>query len=90
MSLEKLARSKKLAKYNPRLFFAHVRRNRRLNRRKLARGADHGAFVTGFLNILRAAFNFGRLVHFALRGKMLKPPIARLPAIKMDFINRPS
>ncbi len=29
-------------------------------------------------------------VHFALRRKMLKPPIARLPAIKMDFINRPS
>ncbi len=25
-----------------------------------------------------------------LRRKMLKPPIARLPAIKMDFINRPS
>ncbi len=29
---------------------------------------------------LRAAFNFGR-VHFALRRKMRKPPIARLPAI---------
>ncbi len=31
--------------------------------------------------ILRAAFKFGRRVHFALRRKMLKPPIARLPAI---------
>ncbi len=38
----------------------------------------------------RAAFKFGRRVHFALRRKMLKPPIARLPAIQMDFINRPS
>ncbi len=33
------------------------------------------------LTILRAAFKFGRRVHFALRRKMLKPPIARLPAI---------
>ncbi len=30
---------------------------------------------------LRAAFKFGRRVHFALRRKMRKPPIARLPAI---------
>ncbi len=30
---------------------------------------------------LRAAFKFGRLVHVALRRKMLNPPIARLPAI---------
>ncbi len=30
--------------------------------------------------ILRAAFKFGRRVHFALRRKLLKPPIARLPA----------
>ncbi len=29
----------------------------------------------------RAAFKFGRHVHFALRRKMLKPPLARLPAI---------
>ncbi len=29
-------------------------------------------------------------MHFALGRKMLKPPIARLPAIQMDFINRPS
>ncbi len=27
------------------------------------------------------AFKFGRRVHFALRRKMLKPPIARLSAI---------
>ncbi len=39
---------------------------------------------------MRAAFEFGRRVHFALRRKMLNPPIARFPAIKMDFINRPS
>ncbi len=38
----------------------------------------------------RAAFKFGRRVHFALRRKMLKSPIARLPAILMYFINRPS
>ncbi len=30
---------------------------------------------------LRAAFKFGRRAHFALRRKMRKPPIARLPAI---------
>ncbi len=30
---------------------------------------------------LRAAFTFGWRVHFALRRKMLNPPIARLPAI---------
>ncbi len=29
-------------------------------------------------------------VHLALRRKMLQPPIARLPAIELDFINRPS
>ncbi len=33
------------------------------------------------LFFLRAAFKFGRRVHFALRRKMLKPPIARLSAI---------
>ncbi len=38
----------------------------------------------------RAAFKFGRRVHFALRRKMLKSPIARLPAIFLDFMNRPS
>ncbi len=31
--------------------------------------------------ILRAAFKFGRRVHFSLRRKMRKPPITRLPAI---------
>ncbi len=39
---------------------------------------------------LRAAFKFGRCVHFALRRKMLNPPIARLPAVQLDFIHRPS
>ncbi len=29
----------------------------------------------------RAAFKLGRRVHFELRRKVLKPPIARLPAI---------
>ncbi len=29
---------------------------------------------------LRVAFKFGQRVHFELRRKMLKPPIARLPA----------
>ncbi len=37
----------------------------------------------------RAAFKFGRRVHFALRCKRLKSPIARLPAILLYFINRP-
>ncbi len=37
----------------------------------------------------RAVFKFGRRVHFALRRKMLKSPIARLPAILLYFINRP-
>ncbi len=36
----------------------------------------------------RAAFKFGRRVHFALRRKMLNPPIARLPAIKMEVEKR--
>ncbi len=35
--------------------------------------------AAGFL--LHAAFKFGRRVHFALRLKMLNPPIAHLPAI---------
>ncbi len=43
-----------------------------------------------YLPALRAAFKFGRRVHFALRRKMLNPPIARLPAIEVDFINCPS
>ncbi len=34
---------------------------------------------------LRAALKFGLCVHFALRCKMLNPPIARLPAIKLDL-----
>ncbi len=38
----------------------------------------------------RAAFKFGRRVHFALRRQMLKLPIARLPAILLYFIYRPS
>ncbi len=32
-------------------------------------------------SFLRAAFKFGRRVHFAVRRKMRKPPITRLPAI---------
>ncbi len=34
-----------------------------------------------FTYLFRAAFKFGRRVHFALRSKMLKMTIARLPAI---------
>ncbi len=52
----------------------------------LAQNIDAMAYL---LNI-RAAFKFGRRVHFALRRKMLKSPIARLPAIFLNFINRPS
>ncbi len=40
--------------------------------------------------LLHAAFKFGRRVHFALRRKMLKSPIARLPAILLYIIDRPS
>ncbi len=43
-----------------------------------------------FVLFFRAAFKFGRRVHFALRRKMLKSPIARLPAISLYIINRPS
>ncbi len=39
---------------------------------------------------LRAAFKFGRGVHFALRRKMRKPPISRVPAILDGLTNRPS
>ncbi len=39
---------------------------------------------------LRAAFKFGRGVHFALRRKMRKPPISRVPAILNGLTNRPS
>ncbi len=37
-----------------------------------------------------AAYKCGWRGHFSLRCKMLKPPIARFPAIKLDLINRPS
>ncbi len=36
------------------------------------------------------AFKFGRRVHFALRRKMRKPPITRVPAILNGLTNRPS
>ncbi len=39
---------------------------------------------------LRAAFKFGRRVYFALRRKMRKPPITRVPAILNGPTNRPS
>ncbi len=38
----------------------------------------------------RLAFKFSRRVHFALRCKMLKSPIARLSAILLELINHPS
>ncbi len=37
---------------------------------------------------LRAAINFGRLVHFAVRRKMRKPPITRVTAILNGLTNR--
>ncbi len=41
-------------------------------------------------SLMRAAFKFGRRVHFALRRKMRKPPITRVPAILNGLTNRPS
>ncbi len=49
-----------------------------------------GLFFAIINHFFRAAFKFGRRVHFALRRKMLKLGIARLPAIKLDLTNRPS
>ncbi len=39
---------------------------------------------------LRVAFKFGQSLYFALQRKMIKPPIARLPANELDFLNHPS
>ncbi len=47
------------------------------------------ALATAQLWIL-AAFKFGRRVRFALRRKMRKPPITRVPAILNGPTNRPS
>ncbi len=33
------------------------------------------------IRFFRAGFKFGRRLNFALRRKMLKPPIARIPTI---------
>ncbi len=38
----------------------------------------------------RAAFILVTRVHFPFRRKMIKSLIARLPAIQLDLINRPS
>ncbi len=38
----------------------------------------------------RAAFKFGRRVHYALCRKMRKPPVNRVPAILNGLTNRPS
>ncbi len=46
--------------------------------------------TSALLFTLLITINFGRHVHFALRRIKLKPPIARLPEIVLDFINRPS
>ncbi len=69
----------------------------RQNLRSLTREWNIVALLLAFwkatvegLGTLRAAFKFGRRVHSALQRKMRKPPIARLPAIEMDLINRPS
>ncbi len=50
--------------------------NRRASQREVL-----GERPKPLLLFLRAAFKFGRRVHFALQRKMLKLPIARLPAI---------
>ncbi len=41
-------------------------------------------------HLTRAAFKFGRGVHFALRRTMRKPPISRVPAILNGLTYRPS
>ncbi len=46
----------------------------------------HGEAFSMANYFFRAAFKFGRRVHFALRRKMPKLPIARLPAILMNCI----
>ncbi len=43
-----------------------------------------------FIYFFCVAFKFGRRVRFALRRKMRKPPITRVSAIYVDFLNRPS
>ncbi len=52
--------------------------------------ADFPIYDNGLYCILRAALKFGRRVHFALRWKMRKPPITRVPAIFNALTNRPS
>ncbi len=46
-------------------------------------------FLQSASPFLRAAYKFGRGVHFALRRKMRKPPISRVPAILNGLTNRP-
>ncbi len=41
-------------------------------------------------HFLRAAFKFGRRVHFALRRKIQNPPITRVPAIFNGLTNSSS
>ncbi len=48
------------------------------------------SYIYIYIRPFRAAFKVGRRVHFALRRKTLKSPIARLPEILLDFVNRPS
>ncbi len=69
-------------------------KNSMLTRQRLFRSRPELNWATALLFWYtmdeRAAFKFGRRVHFALGRKMLKPPIARLAAIYIDLINRPS
>ncbi len=45
-------------KYNPRQFFEHLRRNRRLKQRIMALRADDGAVVTDFPNMAHIPANY--------------------------------
>ncbi len=47
-------------------------------------------WVNSSPTFFHAAFKLGRREHFTHRLKMLKSPIARLPAILLDLINRPT
>ncbi len=76
----------------------HSIRNRSAPKAMHAPAHVHNSTVTNFLQsnyltgsiFLRAAFKFGRGVHFVLRRKMRKPPISRVPTMLNRLTNRPS
>ncbi len=49
-------------KSNPKRFFAHVRRNRRLKQRIMAPGADDGAVLTDSPSMARILANYYALL----------------------------